>query len=385
MSAQTAFRWGIIGTGNISTKFAHDVLVDPSTRSKGEQHAITAVGSRNTASAQTFIDALPLSAESRATIEAHGSYDSLLSSPSIDAVYIGTPHSGHYAVALAALRTPSLRAVLVEKPGVCSRAEWLALERVAEEEKTFLMEAMWTAFQPLARVVRDALEGGGIGKLHTVQADLSIDMKPDALADTHRMLDPLLAGGALLDLGPYPMVWAVLAAGAPGEFGVKASMVKARTGVDLRSAWILDFGGDIQAVLSASMDTPSLTPSVILRGARGSIRVYGQPYCPTHVGITLGEEEEVFYGAEGKLGSAPPPPATQEAWAPGSDIAKAARGYEGAGWHFQADDVARSVRANLLQSSVWPWKNTSFVMGVFDQVRSQGGYVFPEGVLGVVE
>ncbi|KAG7443604.1 NAD(P)-binding protein [Guyanagaster necrorhizus] len=361
------FRWGIISTGKIATAFVKDLLVDPKTRDVHDVvHKVVAVGSRTTEKAQEFINT---NAGGASSIKAYGSYREVYADKDVDAIYIGTPHTCHYLNALDAIKAG--KHVLCEKPVTSNGHELRALLSAADDEGVFFMEAVWTRFQPLCLEVKKLIESGSLGPPVVLQADLSGNFDIQKIPKTHRILDPALGGGALLDLGPYPLVWAIMALyehpdnklSAPS---VSASMLKTPlTGVDSNTAFTLTFDTAelrAQAVLSCSINLNSVNPGVIIRFERGTIKIYPPIYCPKEYTVEYFDDEGSVTKAEKRVFE-----------------------YVGGGWHFQADEVARCVRDGKNQSSLWNHNKSLLEMGIFDEVRKQGGYRFPLGVERVVE
>ncbi|KAL1710754.1 hypothetical protein EV121DRAFT_285181 [Schizophyllum commune] len=377
-SAPFTFKWGIISTGQIATKFVEDLLVDPKTRTVGDvTHKIVAVGSRSVPKAQEFIDA---KINGDKSIKAYGSYDEVFADPDVDGVYIGTPHTYHYPAALAALKAK--KHVLCEKPVTSNAAELKSLLAAAKENNVFFMEAMWTRFQPLAQEIKKVVDSGELGLPIALHADLSGDFDIENIPTTHRILDPQLGGGALLDLGPYPLVWAImLLYEHPANAGAKpatisGSMLKTpRTGVDASSAFTLTFSPDSSATISSPNQTlraqahltcnttlNAIDPGVIVRFQRGTIRVSAPIYCPKAFSVEYIDAKGLVEKKEEKKAE-----------------------YVGGGWHFQADEVARCVRDGKTESALWGHDKSLLEMEIFDEVRKQGGYKFPPGVEHVTE
>jgi predicted dehydrogenase len=192
--AAPVLRWGILGTGWIAERFV--ASLERHTRQR-----VVAVGSRSPASAKEF-------AERTGIARAHGSYGDLVADPEVDVVYVATPHNHHRAHALLALDAG--KHVLVEKPIGLSAAE--AQEVAARARGVFCAEAMWTFFLPRYDVVRQLLDDGVLGEVRTVLADHG-----EWFPATHRILRQDLAGGALLDLGTYPVALANWVLGEPEE------------------------------------------------------------------------------------------------------------------------------------------------------------------------
>ncbi|TFK26237.1 NAD(P)-binding protein [Coprinopsis marcescibilis] len=375
-------RWGIISTGYIATSFVKDLLVDPKTRdTRDVAHKVVAVGSRTVESAQAFIDRLiPENDE----VKAYGSYDGVFADETVQAVYIGTPHTFHYDNALAAIKAG--KHVLCEKPVTTNSAELRSLIAAAKEHSVFFMEAMWTRFQPLVKEVKKIAESGDLGKPVVLHADLSGDFDIHNIQTTHRILDPALGGGALLDLGPYPLVWAIIALyenpanNKAHPSRVTGAMVKTPiSGVDSSTGFTLTFDPTVssntesslaaQALLSCSITLDAPTPGVTIRFERGTITIEPPIYCPKTFKVTYlnkgVQQEGAKAASEGSFSK------TFE--------------YVGKGWHFQADEVARCISQGKLESNLWGHDKSLLEMEIFDEVRKQGNYVFPPGVEKVVE
>ncbi|KAL1667845.1 hypothetical protein GGF50DRAFT_124472 [Schizophyllum commune] len=376
-SAPFTFKWGIISTGQIATKFVEDLLVDPKTRTVDDvTHKIVAVGSRSVPKAQEFIDA---KINGDKSIKAYGSYDEVFADP-VSITTIRTPHTYHYPAALAALKAK--KHVLCEKPVTSNVAELKSLLAAAKENNVFFMEAMWTRFQPLAQEIKKVVDSSELGLPIALHADLSGDFDIENIPTTHRILDPQLGGGALLDLGPYPLVWAImLLYEHPANAGAKpatisGSMLKTpRTGVDASSAFTLTFSPDsssstsspnqtlrAQAHLTCNTTLNAIDPGVIVRFQRGTIRVNAPIYCPKAFSVEYLDAKGLVEKKEEKKAE-----------------------YVGGGWHFQADEVARCVRDGKTESALWGHDKSLLEMEIFDEVRKQGGYKFPPGVEHVAE
>ncbi|EJD07388.1 NAD-binding protein [Fomitiporia mediterranea MF3/22] len=385
MAQPTPFvlKWGIVSTGKIAACFVRDLLIDPKTRDVHDVvHKIVAVGSRSVDSARKFID----DEIKDSSVKAYGSYDELFADQNVDAVYIGTPHTLHYTNSKSALLAG--KHVLCEKPVTSNSAELRSLLTLAKEKKRFFMEALWTRFQPLVNELKKVAEevgGDGERKLGdpvVMHADLAGDFDIEDIPKTHRILDPKLGGGALLDLGPYPMVWAIIAMyehpknNRSRPSNITGSMLKTPlTDVDLSTSFTLTFSPSSsssqtnqqllsQAILTCNITLPPLSPSgVIIRYRNGTIHVSPPIFSPRSFTVQYFDK-------------------------PGSGTVireeKHEVQYIGVGWHFQADEVAKCVRDGKVESGVWSHEMSLLEMDVFDEVRRQGGYVFPPGVEQVV-
>jgi len=365
--APFTLRWGIIGAGHISSCFVKDVLLHPSTRGVHDVvHKVTSVGSRDISKAQQFIDKF-VTGDAKSGAKAYGSYEEVVKAEDVDAIYIGTPHTHHYDCTVLSFN--SGKHVLLEKPATVNAAELRSLISIAKEKRLFFMEAMWTRFLPVTKAIKDVITSGELGDLRVLHADLSGDFDLENIPTTHRILDPLLGGGALLDLGPYPLIWAILALyedprnGKVAPSAVSGAMVKTKTtGVDSSTAFVLDFQHlDAQAILSCSITISQPAQGVVMRFRKGTIITSGPIYRPT--GFTV----QVFNKPGGEK-------VVEER------IRDFTETFAGGGWHFQADEVARCIRDGKLESELWGLDKTLLQMEIFDQVRKQGNYVLPEGV-----
>ena len=191
-------RWGILGTGGIASTFVTDLRLSDS-------GVATAVGSRSQGSADRFADEFGIA-------NRHAGYESLVADPDVDVVYVATPHPMHHDNAILALR--AVKHVLVEKPFTMNAVEAREIVRVARENGRFAMEAMWTRFLPHVAVIRDWLARGVLGDIVTVTADHGQWFAEDP---EFRLFAPELGGGALLDLGVYPVSFASMVLGTPGR------------------------------------------------------------------------------------------------------------------------------------------------------------------------
>ena len=182
------FNWGILGPGGIAKAFAEDLK-------RLDGHSIAAVGSRTFSNAQSFANTFGGTA--------YGSYEELVADPQVDAIYVATPHPAHKENVILALNAG--KPVLCEKPFAVNATEAQQMVDAANKNGVALMEAMWARFLPHYAQVREIIQSGVLGKIHTIHADHG-----QRLADQNipRLVEPALAGGALLDLGIYPVSFA---------------------------------------------------------------------------------------------------------------------------------------------------------------------------------
>jgi predicted dehydrogenase len=235
--AAAPLRWGVLGTGWIAEKFTGSLR-------RNTRQEVVAAGSRSVASAKEFAERVGIG-------RAHGSYADLVADPWVDVVYVATPHNFHHAHALLALDAG--KHVLVEKPIGLNAVEAASIATRAAERGVFCAEAMWTFFLPRYDVIRQLRDDGVLGDVRTVLADHG-----EWFPDTHRILRHDLAGGALLDLGTYPVALASWVLGEPEQVlaigqDVPGGEVHGQVSAVLRHA------GGAQAALNTTVmaDTPN--------------------------------------------------------------------------------------------------------------------------------
>jgi uncharacterized protein (TIGR00369 family) len=321
-------RWGILGTGGIAAAFAADLRLTDS-------GVVVAVGSRSQASADRFADEFAVAGR-------HGSYESLVADPQVDVVYVASPHPMHRDNAILALRAG--KHVLVEKPFTMNAAEARDIVREARERGLFAMEAMWTRFLPHVGVIRDWLASGLLGDVVTVTADHGQWFAEDA---GFRLFAPELGGGALLDLGVYPVSFASMVLGAPSR--VVSISDPAFTGVDAQTSMLFGYDGGAQAVLTCTLRAKSPTRAAIV-GTEARIEVEGDFYAPS--AVTLRPRE--------------------------GDPVRVESAHEGRGLRHQADEAARLLAAGALESPLMPLDETISIMETMDQVLAQARPAGPE-------
>jgi predicted dehydrogenase len=320
-------RWGILGTGWIAHQQVTDLLGDGGT--------VTAVGSRTHESAARF-------AVQYGIPVAHGSYEALVEDPEVDVVYVATPHPFHAANATLALNAG--KHVLVEKPFTVTAAEARAVVDLAAERGLVVLEAMWTRFLPHMARIREIIAAGGIGEVRSLIADHNQDLPKDAL---HRINNPELGGGTLLDLGIYPVSFSFDLFGAPSV--VKAISSPTATGVDRQTAILFGYPDGQQAVLHTALDAPGSNRAAII-GTAGRIEVDSVWYTPTGFSV---------YDASGEV---------TERYA--SEVADR-------GMQFQARELERLVAEGPSGGDLLPPAQSVSVIETLDEIRRQIGLVYP--------
>lgn len=357
-----------------------DLLIDPSTRGvKDINHVITAAASSSSKkSAEDFVEQC-VAPFQKDKCTAYGSYEELVQDPNIDVVYVGTPHSHHYQNCMLALTNG--KPVLCEKALTVNAAQAKALAEEARKRNLFLMEATWTRYFPLSIKVRNMIESGEIGEVLRVHADLSTGEPPEQYDEGHRNVNKDLAGGALLDLGVYALLWVFQAAyhTAPKDKRkppiVKGAVMtpEPRTGADESTTMLLEFPvsaptgkRNTHGVAMTAMrvhfdpdrDSEGASPTVRIQGEKGEIQVFGPIYVPHRMKL-------IPYPS-----SSDRPIQTYNFDFPG--------GMHGMSW--EGDEVARCLNAGKLESDTMPLDESIMIMQVCDEVRKANGLTFPDNI-----
>ncbi|MEU8828065.1 Gfo/Idh/MocA family oxidoreductase [Streptomyces sp. NPDC048636] len=323
-----SINWGVIAPGGIASSFVSAV------RSHTAQR-IVSVASRDIERARAFASRFDIP-------NAYGGYDVLLEDSDVEAVYVASPHSEHFTHALRAIEAG--KHVLVEKAFTRNADEAERLIAAARQRGVFLMEAMWTRFLPHIDVVRQVLDSGALGEIRTVVADHGQYMEPDA---AHRLFAPELAGGALLDLGIYPVSFASMVL---GEFAtVSAVGTPAFTGVDGQVSIVVTNGAGAHALLNTTLFARTPTRASIA-GTRARLELDGDFYAPTSVRLIDRKNEVLDVFTPPRLDG---------------------------GLCFEAAEVARCVSEGRTESALMPLDETLRIMRTLDEIRGAVGNRFP--------
>jgi predicted dehydrogenase len=323
---QKNVRWGILGTGGIASTFAADLPLVPGAE-------LAAVGSRTSAAAAAF-------AERHGFARAHGSWAELAADPEVDVIYVATPHAFHFDAAMACLAGG--KAVLCEKPMTLDLASSTRLVQEARDRGLFLMEAMWMRCNPAVRRIVELIAEGAIGEVTNLHADFGLQGPFEA---THRLLDPALGGGALLDLGVYPLNLAHLILGSPTAVHSWARLTP--EGVDDNTGMLLGYASGAVAALSCSLVGETRNAASIT-GTLGRIDLPQGFFVPRsfvlrRVGAAA---EEISYP------------------------------FEGSGYFYEAAEVQRCLGEGLPESPLMPHATTLELMRQMDEIRAQIGVVY---------
>jgi predicted dehydrogenase len=326
MSGQKV-RWGILGPGGIASTFAADLPLV-------EGAELAAVGSRSKATAEEF-------AERHGFARAHGSYAELAADDGVDIVYVATPHAFHLEGAMLCVEAG--KAVLVEKPITLDLAGAAQLVQAARAKGVFLMEAMWMRCNPAIRKIKELVDEGAIGWVSAIHADFGLQGPFEA---AHRLRDPLLGGGALLDLGVYPIHLVHTLLGSPSKAHAWAHLTP--EGVDENTGVLLGYEAGAVAALTCSINGESRNAASIT-GTDGRIDLPPGFFVPRSFVLNRpNREPETF------------------------DFA-----FEGSGYQFEAAEAQRCLLAGELESPLVPHSTTLEVMALLDALREEIGVYYP--------
>jgi predicted dehydrogenase len=319
----TTVRWGILGTGKISRAFAAALKDTPGA-------VLAGVASRSSENAASFGHEFGAAAS-------YGSYQALADAGDVDIIYIGTPHPMHAENALMALHAG--KGVLCEKAFTMNRREAEEVVALARAKKLFLMEAMWTRFMPALAEVRRIIASGEIGRVHQVTADFGFAATQ---GPEHRVFNPELGGGALLDLGIYPLSIAAALLGPVASVQAQAEM--GPTGVDIDTVFTLRHkdGGTSACSCSLRARTPC---ELTVSGERGYVRMNTMFHRARSISVVL---------AEGSARTVDTP-------------------FIGNGYAHEAIEAQRCFLEGLIESPGMTHEETLALMGVMDTVREQIG------------
>jgi predicted dehydrogenase len=321
------FKWGILGTGGIARAFARDL-------SFLNNHIVAAVGSRTKESAENFAIEFP-------GCTSHTSYEALVADSDIDAIYVATPHPMHVAHTVLALNAG--KPVLCEKPFSINASEARIMVEASIENNVALLEAMWMRFLPHIHEVRKIMASGILGEIISVTADHGQRLADQGIA---RLVEPSLAGGALLDLGIYPVSFAHMILGVPEN--VQAAAVMTEKGVDASTSILFTYKSGAQAILTTTMiaQTPC---RAIVAGVNGWLEIDRTFYNPAGMRVHLYDGSVTEYPSK----------------------------YQGHGLREQAIEFEKIVRSGKYESEHLTHKHTLEVMELMDQIRNKIGLKYP--------
>lgn len=322
-----SLRWGIMAPGWIAERFTESIQAHTG-------QVIAAVGSRSLNRSKAFAEAFDIPA-------AYGSYEELAAAPDVDIVYVCTPHTGHHAAAVLAIDAG--KHVLVEKPIGLDADQARDIAARAEAAGVFAAEAMWTFFLPKFDVIRQILDAGTLGTITTVVAEYGEHFDP-----SHRIFNPDLAGGPLLDLGTYPLALVTEVLGRPRY--LRAVGQPHESGVNAQLSAVMQFDGGAQAVVNTHVHNFTPTAATIV-GSKATLVIDGPFNMPGAFEIRFPDGSRLRHDE----------PA----------------GGHFEGLHYEAAAVARAIAAGSTQSSERTLAASIRTLEVADEIRRQLGVVFP--------
>jgi len=319
-------RWGIIGTGLIAKEFAAGLT-------SASDAELVAVASRSKKTADAFGDVAHVK-------KRYDNYEALAQDPDVDAVYVATPHSFHKENTIMCLRAG--KAVLCEKPFAINAQEATEMIQVARERHLFLMEAMWSRFFPLMTKLREMIASGAIGEVRMLMADFGYRL--DDLKNW--VFNPNYGGGGLLDVGIYPLSLTHWIFGIPNRI---VSMVDlGETGVDEQSAVLLGYEDGRIALIASGTRTETPQEAYLL-GTKGRIHIHSPWWRPKTLTLSLSSRADEVMQVP----------------------------YQGNGYNFKAEEVARCLREGKTESQTMTLDETLAIMKTMDTIRDQWKLKYP--------
>jgi predicted dehydrogenase len=318
-------RWGFLSAGGIANAVADDFRI--------AGIDIQAVGARDLAKAHQFADKFGIP-------NRHQGYDALVNDPEVDVVYISTPHPWHHQHALLALNAG--KHVLLEKPFTINAREAREIKELAKAKKLFVLEAMWTRFLPSMDAIFAVINSGILGEIKLVTADHS-----QYLPHVPRLWEPELGGGALLDLGIYPVSFAIRVLGLPIRATAKSTLTSQK--VDEITSIIFEYENGAQASLTACMSAAGPVTAVVV-GTYGRIEIDKSFYNQTSFRV-YNQGGEVIQEYNEKIA--------------------------GIGRQYQGLHLEKCVAEGLLESPILSVSESVSIMQVMDDLRAQIGVKYP--------
>jgi predicted dehydrogenase len=319
-------RWGILGPGRIAHKFAQDLLTLPDAQ-------LYAVASTNQQRAEEF-------ANEYNAPHAFGSYEELLSLPDLDVVYVATPHIKHHENALMLLKGGI--PVLGEKPFAMNGEQVREMVETARTKGVFLMEALWSRFMPGIEKALELVQSGAIGKVVSVKADFGFKAP---FSPESRLFDKALGGGALLDIGIYPLFLSYLILGRPTT--IKASATFGSTDVDEQCGMVMTYANGAMAFLDSTLQAKTDCIGLI-QGETGQIRIHGRFHETMGLSLIPAEGEPTEF-----------------------DFTRTTHGYD-----YEARHVMQCLVEGRTESPLWSLDDSLNLIGLLDAIRAEAGIVY---------
>lgn len=321
-------RWGILGAGGIANTVSNDINLT-------EGNVVTAVAARDADRAAHF-------ASRHDAARSYGDYASLVDDDEVDVVYVSTTHPHHRAHALMA--TEAGKAVLIEKPVCLNAADAREVFAAATQAGVFAMEAMWTRTNPLIRKAQQLIADGAIGEVRGVRNEFGLGLPFDP---SHRLYELANGGGALLDLGVYPVTFAYLFMGPPDEVRTVGTLSPTGSDETVAMQWMYGDHPGAQLWTSAPIHAPN---EAAILGSKGWISFLPEAYRPT--GLILHTDAGEEHTGDPLAG-------------------------HGNGYGPEIEEVERCLRAGLMQSPLIPHADTIAILEILDDARAAVGVVYP--------
>ncbi len=319
------YKWGIIGTGFIAQKMADALLFLPNVK-------LAAVASRSMDTADMFA--------AKYNCKAYDNYEAIANDPEIDIAYIATPHCLHLENTLMCLSKK--KHVLCEKPFAVNGSEIRKMIEAASGNNVFLMEALWTRFNPRIIKAKQVIDSGRLGKIKLIRADFG-ERKPVDI--NNRFYSKELIGGSLLDMGIYPLFIAQLFMGKPTSIHAAAGF--ASTGVDTNCSFTLGYNDDSLSVICSTM-LAETDNKVTIYCEKGTIYFSKFVYAPQQIMVVPldGEPEDITVELIGNI------------------------------YNYEAAEVVSCIEQGLNQSVMWSWQDSLLLIDTLDEIRRQIGLAF---------
>ena len=315
------FRWAFIGTGRLAGEVAKEITASG-------KHRIVSVYTRRPEKCAEFAAAYGAFAA--------GTAEEAVSRPDVDGVYIVTPHTSHAEYAITAMRAG--KPVLCEKPITTDTRQAEEMIRVSREQDVYFAEAMWTWFAPVANKVTEWLDAGEYGEIR----ECHLNYRGQGKYYAPRVMDPAVAGGALLDIGIYPITYIYRLFGEPEAIECKGVL---RNGIDIGEDIRMIYPGGKVYTLSTSLDDDRETENLTLTGTKGITKLTNFHFANSVTLERTEGEAETFSGYGGMLN--------------------------------EFDLAAAEIRAGKKESAYVPHSATLAVMKLMDECRRQMGLVYP--------
>ena len=320
-------KWGVMGLGKIANKFASDLL-------RVEDAILQGVASRDLEKARQF-------GQKYQSVNHYGSYEDLANDPTIDVIYVATPHVFHFENTLLCLENG--KSVLCEKPLGMNAEEVAAMIIKAKSRNLFLMEGLWTRFIPATEKLIQLLNEKIIGELISVHADFGFKGDFNLRG---RVYNKSLGGGSLLDIGIYPIYLSLFTLGIPSRIQATARMME--TDVDSFCAMLFDYDNSSKAVLKCTLETDTPTEAFIY-GSTGSLKMHSRFHHTQRITWFQGKDAKQVFDLP----------------------------YEGNGYVYEIEEANRCVQNKTAESQKLPHQMSMNLATVMDRVRKEIGLTYP--------